>query len=363
VLAGHPRGEGHHAPEGLTLAGRPLPPSLRTILAHDRGWLPVFASKRRHHRGERVSALAARAGSVLEHAIGGDRHLTAKAYAHFERLYPGACFLLEGPVLGDGDVSASFLYVGQANADGEYPVLVYWQPDDSPGQIVIEAPSLDVWLARRASLIKGTTGARGSGLPKEYAAALQAQADLNFAGCWAHEFSDIVDTHDPDGDAQTCSRMKGVPSRKPKPETLLMVWGASITDISAIVRAIAIKVHLFRGEARVRSGPFAHDTFTVVPAGSRPADPRAVVLMTATSLPGQRSFRFERTPSTNGEFAAEVLRGLSSLPHAIVEVGVPAPGMPWVINRSRKISTPKELSGWIDANLLPRGQVRRRAAP
>ena len=42
VLATRPRAEPQPRADTLALAGRPLPPSLRAVLAHDATWLPAL---------------------------------------------------------------------------------------------------------------------------------------------------------------------------------------------------------------------------------------------------------------------------------------------------------------------------------
>lgn len=118
-------------------------------------------------------------------------------------LYPARCMVLDHALetskledVAYGSVTVDLLYFGVADAYGEHPVLRYWQPGDAPGEMLVLAPGVDVWIARRHGLLAGLAGTRGFGLEASYAGMLQAAADANFAGCWAHEFRDVSSAHD-----------------------------------------------------------------------------------------------------------------------------------------------------------------------
>lgn len=337
VLATRPRAEPQPRADTLALAGRPLPPSLRAVLAHDATWLPALVDAS-------VEDVALAAALALEEAIGGDRKPTREWFSSLAPLYPGRCFALEGPSVSNGTVETSFLYVGEPNADGEYPVLVYSQPDDAPAEIVIEAPSVDVWLAQRLKLIKGKVGARGSKLPKMYAQPLQDHADRHFNGCWGHELSEPVAAHAPAYE-DTCAYL--LEPATPPQETLIRING-EVADIRDLCQLLGDAVDIYRGGVQVREGTFHEDEIVLTPRGAPTDDSRALRVPTSRSSPTYASFRIECDGSP---LVAIFLRAVQNLERLSMYVGYPyaEPNFLWMMKKSRALETATERDDWIDA--------------
>ena len=161
--------------------------------------------------GLRTSEIVWAGWRVLWEAIGLDKHPAVRDGSArdirdpYDRLYPARGIVLEqrlvvrrdrkrNPIAGE--VTVDFVHLCKPDAKGRHPVLRHWQPEDSPGEIVIVAPSFDVWIARRTGKIHGKVGARAFGLPTEHARSLRAHAERNFAGCWGHGFDDLVRKHE-----------------------------------------------------------------------------------------------------------------------------------------------------------------------
>lgn len=128
-------------PEGLTpeeLAGlslpggRPLPPSLAKLLAYDQDFLDVLEDD-----DDGKLALSFRSFADMMAEQFDDE--TAEN-ADFSDVLPGQCLLLDGD-----NESCRFMYVGEPDAFGEYPVFGV-EIADLP-LVVIEYPGLDVFLA------------------------------------------------------------------------------------------------------------------------------------------------------------------------------------------------------------------------
>ncbi len=101
----------------------------------------------------------------------GSRH--ARTFQVAAAVLTGNCFLLPG-----GSESRRFIYVGTADAVGEYPV-VYADIDDTP-VVGLESPGFDIWFATRAGYVR--TPKHYGDVPDEYRASLAEQATLNFGG-------------------------------------------------------------------------------------------------------------------------------------------------------------------------------------
>ncbi|MFD9124618.1 hypothetical protein [Kitasatospora sp. NPDC059571] len=138
--------------DALTLPdGRPLPPSLRRWLAFDASWLAAIGwyadpAAPRFDAGT-LSATVAR---MFE--FGPADSVWRDSFAEFETLLPGLCL----PLVGGCD-SRRFLYLGEPDSHGEYPVLVA-DMDDIP-YVGVEYPGLDVYLAVEAGLALDDTDA------------------------------------------------------------------------------------------------------------------------------------------------------------------------------------------------------------
>jgi hypothetical protein len=118
--------------DALRLPGdRPLPPSLRRWLAYDARWIGLFADLRKPVL--RPMSLSALVAQELDEAWG-------EVCAAFEELIPAPCLLL--PLGAD---SRRFLYLGEPDELGEYPVLVV--DTDDVAYICVEAAGFDLYLA------------------------------------------------------------------------------------------------------------------------------------------------------------------------------------------------------------------------
>jgi hypothetical protein len=149
---------------GLTLAGgAPLPPSLARWLAFDAGFLDALIPS-----PAQPTLTPRRLPEVVAPAWAASFENAARA------LLTGSCY-----VLAEGSDSTCVLYVGAADALGEYPVLDV-RTDDEPA-VALLAPGFDVWLAERLRVLD-LGGARDLSDPEPYAAALEAQARLNLGG-------------------------------------------------------------------------------------------------------------------------------------------------------------------------------------
>jgi hypothetical protein len=162
-------------PEGLTpeeLAGlslpggRPLPPSLAKLLAHDQDFLDVLEDD-----DDGKLALSFRSFKDMMAEQFDDE--TADN-ADFTDVLPGQCLLLSGD-----NESRRFMYVGEPDGFGEYPVFVV-DIDDIP-VVTIEYPGLDVFLADGVTEDIATEDGDGFEHPV-YGPMLADQARRNFAG-------------------------------------------------------------------------------------------------------------------------------------------------------------------------------------
>lgn len=160
---------------GLTLpGGRPLPPSLAKLLAYDQDFLDVLEDG-----DDGKLALSFRSFKDMMAEQFDDE--TAEN-ADFSEVLPGQCLLLPG-----GSASRRFMYVGEPDAFGEYPVFGV-DIEDVPF-VAIEYPGLDVFLADGV-----TEDILGEDLPDcfehpVYGPMLADQARRNFAGWKLYDIS------------------------------------------------------------------------------------------------------------------------------------------------------------------------------
>jgi hypothetical protein len=111
--------------------GQPAPPSVRRWLAYDAAWIEWFPNRGLPViRPQRLS------------------EMMGASFASLEELLPGACYPLRPSV---GDSSLHFLYVGQADKWGEYPVFV--ADIDDWYLVALAAPGFDVYLAQCLNLL------------------------------------------------------------------------------------------------------------------------------------------------------------------------------------------------------------------
>lgn len=128
---------------GMRLAnGQPLPASLRKFLG-SYGPRDQFPGEWRE--GERLALDGVDFKTLLS------RVYTPEVLSYFDTTpllesLTGMCHPLEG------DTPLSFLYVGEADSYGEYPILTLQDYDDVL-EVVVSYPGLDVYLACRAGLV------------------------------------------------------------------------------------------------------------------------------------------------------------------------------------------------------------------
>lgn len=143
--------------------GEPVTPSLRAVLAFDAAYLGLAIDE------ETAELVPMDLEELIEEELG-DEMLDDFAEA-FEILSDD-CFLIEG-----GSDSRRFLYVGNKDSRGEYPVITI-DTDDGPwvGGFV----PFDVWIAQRFGALPEEK--HYGWVPDEYRAATVEQARLNGDG-------------------------------------------------------------------------------------------------------------------------------------------------------------------------------------
>ena len=163
-------------PEGLTpeeLAGlalpdgRPLPASLAKLLAFDQDFLDVLED-------DDAGKLQLAFRSFKDMMVDEFDEETA-ANVDFSELLPGPCL-----VIPSGSASRRFMYAGEPDPFGEYPVFVV-DIDDIPF-VAIEYPGLDVFLADGITEDIVDDGALGCWDHPVYGPMLADQARRNFGG-------------------------------------------------------------------------------------------------------------------------------------------------------------------------------------
>jgi hypothetical protein len=170
TLPGPPRPLAPAALARLTLAGgKPLPPSLRRWLAYDTAFVQLFADPEKPE----LRPLGFRQLLRQEFGgFGGDA-----GWEVFDELLPGTCYLLPG-----GSDARRFLYVGEADGQGEYPVMCV-DTHDIPF-VCVYSPGFDVWLAEMFRKLPGFNRKTYTDLfdHPPLAAAMIEQARRNFGG-------------------------------------------------------------------------------------------------------------------------------------------------------------------------------------
>jgi hypothetical protein len=126
--------------------GAPLSPSLRAWLAFDASYLGWFEDLASPHF-ERCSI--ADLGQRLYAGRSAAEQLT-----HLAQTLPGDCYPL--PMR---KAACRFLYVGDPDSTGEYPILAV-DPED-PCFVCVEYPGIDVFLGERARLVERKSGEFG----------------------------------------------------------------------------------------------------------------------------------------------------------------------------------------------------------
>jgi hypothetical protein len=174
------------APERLASlslpGGRALPPSLRTWLAFDARSLPLLEDLEAPQlHPQKLSTLAA---ALLARVRPG----TAVS-SEFDELLPGACFPLAW-----GPDWCRFLYVGQVDTAGEYPVFVLDVPPNAPVFVGLDAPGFDVFLAQSTRLLP--RGERHGDVPAEFRGFMREHAERNFDGFVAWHIGSGGETFD-----------------------------------------------------------------------------------------------------------------------------------------------------------------------
>jgi hypothetical protein len=168
---------------GLTLAGgRPLPASLRAWLAYDAAFVKLFADPARPV----FRPLGFR--QLLTQEFGGFG--SDDAWQVFDERLPGACYLLPG-----GSDARRFIYVGEPDAHGEYPVMCV-DTHDIPF-VCVYTPGFDVWLAETFKQLPGYTRHTYTDLfdQPDYARDMADQARRNFGGYRALDETGADTTH------------------------------------------------------------------------------------------------------------------------------------------------------------------------
>jgi hypothetical protein len=154
--------------DGLTFpSGAPLPPSLARWLAYDALWLDLFDDPVRPVlRPRTLGGLAAAEFDAQ----------TGDLFAAFEPLLPGDCYLVPG-----GSDSRRFLYIGEPDEIGEYPVMLL-DTDDIPF-VCLEYPGFDVYLAEMFGVTNRAGGTYAALFDdRVFGPAMAAQARRNFGG-------------------------------------------------------------------------------------------------------------------------------------------------------------------------------------
>lgn len=115
--------------------GKPLSPALRRWLAFDAGWLGWFSNPQQPSFAPQQLGAYARQQYDMEWG-----------YSALEASFAGECY-----GLAFGSDSRRFLYVGDADSHGEYPVLLL-DTDDVP-YLGVEYPGIDVYLGIHTGVI------------------------------------------------------------------------------------------------------------------------------------------------------------------------------------------------------------------
>lgn len=152
--------------DAMTLGGRPLSPALRAWLAAD---AKTFTLGKPQTLPEMLRS------EFGEHEV--------ESYAEVAAVLPKPIVLFEGW----GADSRRFMYLGEADAHGEYTVMTI-DTDDTPF-LCVNGP-VDVWLAQHAGFLEAEK-VYGH-VPKHYAATKKEHGALNFNGFTVWEFMDFA---------------------------------------------------------------------------------------------------------------------------------------------------------------------------
>lgn len=152
--------------DAMTLGGRPLSPALRAWLAADAKTFTL---------GEPQTLPEMLRSEFGEHEV--------ESYAEVAAVLPKPIVLFEGW----GADSRRFMYLGEADAHGEYTVMTI-DTDDTPF-LCVNGP-VDVWLAQHAGFLEAEK-VYGH-VPKDYAATKKEHGALNFNGFTVWEFMDFA---------------------------------------------------------------------------------------------------------------------------------------------------------------------------
>ena len=153
---------------GLTLpGGRPLPPSLAKFLAYDQDFLDVLEDD-----DDGTLALSFR---TFKDMMAEQFDEETAENADFTNVLPGQCLVLPGE-----GASRRFMYVGEPDTFGEYPVFVV-DIEDIPF-VAIEYPGLDVFLADGVSEVILDEDVHNCFAHPVYGPMLENQARRNFDG-------------------------------------------------------------------------------------------------------------------------------------------------------------------------------------
>jgi hypothetical protein len=166
----------------LTLPnGAALPPSLARFLAYDGSYLDV------------IDAEGKLAFRTFKEMMAEQFDEQTAEVADFSALFPGHCLVLPG-----GSDSRRFMYVGEPDRFGEYPVFVV-DLDDVP-YVCLAYPGLDVFLAD--GVIEELTENTYTDLfdHEAYAPMMEDQARRNFGGYISYDLSGEVETEHLDAD-------------------------------------------------------------------------------------------------------------------------------------------------------------------
>ncbi len=154
--------------------GKPLSPALRRWLAFDASWLGWFDDP--EHPVFRPLKL----GALAKAEFGADW-----GFSRAEEFFPADCYAL--PFGAD---SRRALYAGEADARGEYPILVL-DIDDAP-YIGIDYPGIDAYLAEAAGILARPAGGYGAFLRDEaYGPRMRPHADRWFFGRAGSELENL----------------------------------------------------------------------------------------------------------------------------------------------------------------------------
>lgn len=153
--------------------GKALPPSLKRWLAFDGKAIELFKSvaKGTWHPQMKIAELC-------DDQFG-------QRFEEFGEILPGNCFLIPG-----GTDQRRFLYVGDADDEGEYPVFTI--DPKAPPYVALSASSIGVYLAVMTGFIEEPATMEALFDDKRFKASMRTQAKVNFHDCKAAELGGHV---------------------------------------------------------------------------------------------------------------------------------------------------------------------------